>query len=749
MESNRITRLSASLYLLAGLVIALTGLPAWAQVKANLESPVSTAYLRSGIALIRGWACQASRVEVRIDDGPLLLTAYGTNRPDTATVCDGRTSTGFGLLYNWNRLGDGPHTIQAFADGEKFASANFVVTTLGSEYLQGVSGEYTVPDFPNAGRSTTIRWSESDQNFVIVSAVPVPSVSNPPNKTGMALESPTQGGSESGIGLIRGWVCTASKIQVRIDDGELLLAAYGTDRPDTSTACGHTNTGFGLTYNWNRLADGVHSLHALADGVEFANVNFAVTTLGSEYLAGLAKKILLLGFPGNGTATTTQAAATTSPTTTLQWSEPDQNFIISSTTATGEKVALISAVTDVLNHIGVLGVGSNQTDSTGMYTEKNASGMPTRVNGISWTALGTGHWTDLSLNSDGLPDTYRDSNGNQARFSQFTSTSVVISFFDQNGKPVGKSVTASIAGSVLQQLQALVKSVRDTASTQISIQSQLQAGTPGLFSLKSLLVQLFAMSGAAEGGLLCALQSAGATAGAGNLVASTACQSELLKNLTTLVSTGTQKVTMADALDNPALQRALEFSEDVPQATCGTPGDNAACLDAAAAVLQTRAAEPVSMLSPNLAASYSGTQTLCVTVSATFGHYGSCGRTCASASASVTLNGDGSILVGKHYWTNPYNFDYDGNCLENSIKFSDELDSYTYHGAYANGTIIIPEGIDDGYGNISRYFLQGSYDEKTLSATGSVIFSTTFSTATTRSADHIYENTLSLSRTSP
>lgn len=746
MGSNKITRLSASLCLFAGLVMALTGLPAWAQVKANLESPVSTAYLRSGIALIRGWACQASRVEVRIDDGPLLLTAHGTDRPDTATVCDGRTNTGFGLLYNWNRLGDGPHTIQAFADGEKFASANFVVTTLGSEYLQGISGEYTVPAFPSAGRSTTIRWSEPNQNFAIVSAVPVPSVSNPPNKTGMALESPIQGGSESGIGLIRGWVCSASKIQIRIDDGELLLAAYGTDRPDTATACGHTNTGFGLTYNWNRLADGVHSVHALADGVEFANVNFAVTTLGSEYLTGLAKKILLLGFPGNGTATTTQAAAATSPTTTLQWSEPDQNFIISSTTATGEKVALISAVTDVLNHIGVLGVGSDQTDSTGMYAEKNASGMPTQINGISWTELGTGHWTDLSLNSDGLPDIYRDSNGNQAQFSQFTATGVVINFFDSNGKPVGGSINATIAGSLLQQFQALVKSIQDTASTQASTVSQQQAANaPLTFSLRALFAELFAVGGAAEGDLFCSLQSAGATAGIGNLVATSACQSELLSSLTSLASTGTQITTQAESV-NSALQRALEFSADVPQATCGVPGDNAACLDAAAAVLQTRAAEPVSQISPNLVTSYSGTQTLCITETATFGNYGSCRRACASAPASITLNGDGSALFIQHSWNYQFQFDSSGNCTGNRLEFGDDTFSYTAHGAYANGVIILPERIVhyDPNGNETDhdYSLKGSYGEKALSAMGSITFSAASSSMT-------FENTLSLSRTLP
>ena len=58
--------------------------------------------------------------------------------------------------------------MRAFADGVEFASAAFNVTTLGVDYLTGVSGEYTLPNFPQAGRSVTVRWAEPHQNFVIV-----------------------------------------------------------------------------------------------------------------------------------------------------------------------------------------------------------------------------------------------------------------------------------------------------------------------------------------------------------------------------------------------------------------------------------------------------------------------------------------------------------------------------------------------------------------------------------------------------
>ncbi|MEZ5580533.1 MAG: PhoPQ-activated protein PqaA family protein [Candidatus Competibacteraceae bacterium] len=85
------------------------------------------------------------------------------------------------------------------------------------------------------------------------------------------LESPTQGSAESGVGLIRGWVCQANTVQVRIDGGDLQQVAYGTTREDTLAACGDTNNGFGYTFNWNRLGNGAHNLRAYADSVEFAN----------------------------------------------------------------------------------------------------------------------------------------------------------------------------------------------------------------------------------------------------------------------------------------------------------------------------------------------------------------------------------------------------------------------------------------------------------------------------------------------
>jgi hypothetical protein len=132
---------------------------------AHLESP-SLGSLESGIGLIRGWVCDTTLVEIQIDDGELWPAAYGTKRPDTEAVC-GDTNNGFGLTFNWNQVGDGPHTLRVFADRVEFAKVTFTVTTLGEQFLLGASREYTLPDFPVAGKNVTVRWSEPHQNFML------------------------------------------------------------------------------------------------------------------------------------------------------------------------------------------------------------------------------------------------------------------------------------------------------------------------------------------------------------------------------------------------------------------------------------------------------------------------------------------------------------------------------------------------------------------------------------------------------
>ena len=72
----------------------------------------------------------------------------------------------------------------------------------------------------------------------------------------------------------------------------------------------------GLLLNWNLLGEGQHTVRALADGEEFAHSTFTVTTLDAEIVRGLRKTHDIEDFPTAG------------QTTTVEWQEGQQNFVI-------------------------------------------------------------------------------------------------------------------------------------------------------------------------------------------------------------------------------------------------------------------------------------------------------------------------------------------------------------------------------------------------------------------------------------
>jgi len=151
--------------ILATLLLAFASpRPVWAQ--ANLEIPANGS-VQSGIGMVSGWKCTAGTLTFTIDNGPAAPLVYGVNRNDTQGVC-GDSNNGFIAQWNWNLVGDGPHTLRAFDDGVQFASATFTVTTLGTEVLSGARGEYILPFFADFNTDVVVLWQESAQNFVIV-----------------------------------------------------------------------------------------------------------------------------------------------------------------------------------------------------------------------------------------------------------------------------------------------------------------------------------------------------------------------------------------------------------------------------------------------------------------------------------------------------------------------------------------------------------------------------------------------------
>ena len=277
-----------------------------------LENP-GTAATQSGIGVISGWVCEAAVVEIELNGVP-QEAAYGTERLDTEAVC-GDTDNGFGLLFNWNLLGDGVHEVVAFVDGVELTRTTVTVTTLGMEFLRDVTGTCEATDFPLAGEHVTLVWQQAQQNFAIADGEAPRGADRAGAIEVGYLENPGPNSFQSGIGVISGWVCEAETVEIVLN-GEAQPAAYGTERLDTLDACGDTDNGFGLLFNWNLLGEGEHTVVARVDGEELGRATVRVTTLGTEFLRGVAGECEAEGFPMPG------------ETVTLEWQQNSQNFVI-------------------------------------------------------------------------------------------------------------------------------------------------------------------------------------------------------------------------------------------------------------------------------------------------------------------------------------------------------------------------------------------------------------------------------------
>ena len=279
-----------------------------------LENPGAGSF-QSGIGVLSGWVCDAEGIEIEIGNFTPQVAAYGTGRLDTADVC-GDTDNGFGLLFNWNLLEDGEHEVVALVDGVELGRATVTVTTLGQEFLRGVTGTCEVADFPTVGETVTLEWQQTSQNFVIAGES-APSGDNAVRSGELEgyLENPGSNSFQSGIGVISGWVCAADEVLIEIN-GSPQPAGYGTERLDTVESCGDTDNGFGLLFNWNLLDDGEHTVVAYADEVELGRATVQVTTLGQEFLRGAEGECVVEDFP------------TVGETVTLEWQQNSQNFVI-------------------------------------------------------------------------------------------------------------------------------------------------------------------------------------------------------------------------------------------------------------------------------------------------------------------------------------------------------------------------------------------------------------------------------------
>jgi subtilisin family serine protease len=129
------------------------------------------------------------------------------------------------------------------------------------------------------------------------------------------FEIPPSGGRISGILAFTGWICDAELVEIQVDGGPRVPAAYGTGRGDTIAACGDADNGVSLLFNFALLGDGLHTASLLADGVEVGTSTFEVATLGAPFVHDLPDTIHRIeDFGGQDVL--------------IQWSQQLQNFVI-------------------------------------------------------------------------------------------------------------------------------------------------------------------------------------------------------------------------------------------------------------------------------------------------------------------------------------------------------------------------------------------------------------------------------------
>jgi len=132
-----------------------------------------------------------------------------------------------------------------------------------------------------------------------------------------ALENPAASSAESGIGIISGWHCTASRIDFYIDGKSIGYALVSSDRGDTAGICGKSNTGFSFLINYNELTRGTHNVKAYANGALFGDTTFVTTQSGGvAFLQGAAKIVVVNDFPTPGNSAT------------LVWNQSKQSFVV-------------------------------------------------------------------------------------------------------------------------------------------------------------------------------------------------------------------------------------------------------------------------------------------------------------------------------------------------------------------------------------------------------------------------------------
>lgn len=148
---------------------AFSGVSAAQESLGNLENPVANS-IESGITVISGWHCDATNIEVYIDEVSQGQAGTGTIRSDTESSC-GHSESGFSLLVNYGNYEPGDHTIRVNVDGVKWQERTFeTIRSTGEPFTSGLTKEQIVQDFPQRGDVVKLEWVNAKQSFVATAA---------------------------------------------------------------------------------------------------------------------------------------------------------------------------------------------------------------------------------------------------------------------------------------------------------------------------------------------------------------------------------------------------------------------------------------------------------------------------------------------------------------------------------------------------------------------------------------------------
>lgn len=139
-----------------------------------IEIPKSGSTI-SGISLIAGWTCDvAEALTLRIEDtqvgsksGITIPVLYGGIRSSTIEAC-GDDDNGFAMLFDYNSLPDGWHTITLSNSGHLLDRAAFFVESPSPDYLTPMTE--VLAGYQANGKEVLLRWVDDQQQFQAISA---------------------------------------------------------------------------------------------------------------------------------------------------------------------------------------------------------------------------------------------------------------------------------------------------------------------------------------------------------------------------------------------------------------------------------------------------------------------------------------------------------------------------------------------------------------------------------------------------